>query len=145
MKSQRHKHGFQENTVNLQWFNFLYKECCNNSSLGWMLLLIVSIFIGGIFKYKSFPVSKKFFNQFYKYFNNRLLLFKSWNSVISIPVINKWISCVPSYVITDSKFIMWRMIEYSVIPSCLTFVWLLAGNMNRHIYIFLLPLRSELL
>ena len=26
------------------------------------------------------------------------------------PMIKVWISCVPSYVFTDSRFIMWRMI-----------------------------------
>ena len=46
---------------------------------------------------------------------------KALNPVTSIPVINKWISCVPC-VITDSKFIMWRIIGYSPvipIPPCI--------------------------
>ena len=37
--------------------------------------------------------------------------------VIASPITSVWTSSVPSYVITDSRFVMWRMIGYSsVIP-----------------------------
>src|SRR5207248_7530170 len=33
--------------------------------------------------------------------------------VTASPMMRLWMSCVPSYVFTDSRFIMWRMIGYS--------------------------------